>query len=369
MDEDIVLDLWGSTVRPTNLGSGNLDYELAAPLWPVGTQTRSRVGILKDYARQLAFLATHACSFDIAHFHSLGWDTLASPALLHLYGKKAVFSMTLHGSDNPSAVAAMRGGRLAIGLMRGFDGIVAVSPLLAKDSVESGLKNVICLPNFLALPQLQRGPDAAARNKVRTELAVPLDATVLLFVGSVISRKGVDLLAQSFARLASRHPGLWLVIVGPQNKADDPDIDEAFVRDVRGRLDRAGVAARVVWTGTVRDKDTFAGYYHAADVFVFPTRAEGMPNVLCEAMTAGLPAAATRLDGITDSAVADGETGFLFPPEDVDALTQAVERLISDPVLRAKMGRAARTHSERFGFEDYRKHLKAFYLRIAGLSR
>jgi len=369
MDEDIVLDLWGSAVRPTNLGSGDLDYELAAPLWPSGTQTRSRVGILKDYVRQLAFLATHAHSFDIAHFHSLGWDTLAGPALLHLFGKKAVFSMTLHGSDNPSAVAAMRGGRLAIGLMRGFDGIVAVSPRLAKDSVGSGLKNVICLPNFLALPQLKHGPDAVAREKVRTELAVPLDAIVLLFVGSVISRKGVDLLSESFVRLALRHDDLWLVVVGPQSKADDPTIDEAFVRDVREGLERAGVASRVVWTGTARDKDTFAGYYHAADVFVFPTRAEGMPNVLCEAMTAGLPVAATHLDGITDFAVAEGVTGFLFPPEDVDALTQATERLVSDPVLRAKMGWAARAHSKRFGFEEYCRNLKAFYVKVAGFSR
>jgi glycogen(starch) synthase len=157
--------------------------------------------------------------------------------------------------------------------------------------------------------------------------------------------------------------------VGPRSKADDPDIDEAFVREVRERLARAGVAARVVWTGTVRDKKALAECYSAADVFVFPTRAEGMPNVLCEAMTAGLPVAATYLRGITDFAVTDGETGLLFPPEDVDALTQVVERLVADPVLRAKMGKAARAHSKRFGFEEYCRDLKAFYLKVAGFPR
>ncbi len=352
-----------------NIGSGNTDYELAARLWPPDSGRRNRFDSIVESGRQLAFLVVHAHSYDLAHFHHLSWGTLVSPLLLHLLGKKAVFTMSLLGSDNPSAVKASRRGRWAFGLMCRFDGVVALSPRLAKESVESGLRNVTCLPNFLALPQLERGRDAAAREKVRTDLAVPLDATVLLFVGSVVSRKGVDLLAESFACLAPRHHDLWLVVVGPQSKADDPTIDEEFVREAKEKLDRAGVASRVVWSGTVRDRNALAGYYYAADVFVFPTRAEGMPNVLCEAMTAGLPVTATHLDGITDFAVAEGETGFLFPPEDVDALTQATERLVSDPVLRAKMGRAARAHSERFGFEEYGRNLKAFYLKVAGFSR
>jgi teichuronic acid biosynthesis glycosyltransferase TuaC len=368
-EEDVVLDLWGSSLRPLNIGSGNTDYELAAQLWPPDSGRRSRWDTLVESGRQLAFLVTHVRSFDLAHFHHLSWGTLVSPLLLHLLGKKAVFTMSLSGSDNPSAVKASRRGGLAFSFMRRFDGIVALSPLLAEESVDSGFKNVVCLPNFLLLPQLEHGRDAAAGEKLRADHSIPVDATVLLFVGSVIARKGADLLAESFAHLAPRHKDLWLVVVGPQSKADDPTIDEAFVREVKERLGRAGVASRVVWTGTVRNKNTLAGYYSAADVFVFPTRAEGMPNVLCEAMTAGLPVAATNLPGITDFAVADRVTGFLFPPEDVDALTQATERLISDPVLRAKMGRAARAQSKRFGFEEYCRNLKAFYVKVAGFSR
>jgi glycosyltransferase involved in cell wall biosynthesis len=125
----------------------------------------------------------------------------------------------------------------------------------------------------------------------------------------------------------------------------------------------------VVWTGMVRDKYAVARFYSAADVFVFPTRAEGFGNVLIEAAAAGLPAVVTNLHGITDCAVTDGETGILFPPDDIDALTQAVERLVTDPTLRAKMGQAARAHSKRFGFENYCGHLRSFYLKVAGFSR
>jgi len=62
----------------------------------------------------------------------------------------------------------------------------------------------------------------------------------------------------------------------------------------------------------------------------------------------------------------DGETGFLVPLEDVGAFTQAVERLISDPTLAARMGLSARARSHIFGFESYCRHLKDFYMSIMG---
>jgi len=365
-DKDVGLDIWGSDVRPLNVGTGTRDYKLAAQLWPPGRSPQSVLSRMSGYARQLAFLVVHAQDFDIAHFHKLGWDTLVSPLVLSLFGKKAVYTASLYGSDNPSAVRESRGGRLAATLLRHFDGIVALSPLLAEDYLASGAKNVACLPNFLALPQLERDCGAGAREQTRRELSIPHDATVLLFIGAVIRRKGVDLLAECFARLAPRRDDLWLVILGPNSGALSDG--ETFVQAVRTTIARAGVAPRVVWTGMVRDKNVLVRYYSAADIFVLPTRAEGLANVLIEASAAGLPIVATDLRGITDVPVADGETGFLTPVEDVDALTQAVERLITDPALRAKMGQSGRAHSKQFGFEDYCRKLKTFYLNVAGSS-
>jgi glycosyltransferase involved in cell wall biosynthesis len=348
------------------MGSGNPDYALAARLWPPGAKRIGILGKLKWGVRQYAFLVKHARSYDVAHFYDLGSGTLLCPLLLHLLGKKAVFSATLQGSDNPIAVRESRWGWPAARLLRSFDGILAVSPLLADEYRASGFKDVACIPNFLAVPQLEGGRAAAAREQTRKSLSIPPDATVLLFIGAVIRRKGVDLLAESFARLALRHPDLWLIAVGPNSKAEARSYDETLIQTISKKIDGAGATSRVVWTGTVLDKDELARYYSAADVFVFPTRAEGLPNVLNEATAAGLPAVATNLPGCTDYAVKDGETGFLVPPEDVGALTQAVERLVSDTALRAKMGQAARAHSRRFGFEDYCKQLKAFYLQVVG---
>ena len=362
-DEDVALDLWGTCVRPLNIGSGNPDYALAARLWPPGVKRSGILAKLKWAVRQYAFLVKHARSYDVAHFYDLTSGTLLCPLLLHLLGKKAVFTSSLQGSDNPIAVRESRWGRPAARLLRSFDGILAVSPQLAEEYRASGFKSVACIPNFLAVPQLDGESATAARVDVRGRLSIPLDAPVLLFVGVVDRRKGIDLLAECFTRLAVRHHSLWLIAVGP------PGYDHEFVRSVRERIDRAGVATRVVWTGMLRDKSVVAQHYSAADIFVFPTRAEGMPNVLIEATAAGLPTVATCLPGVTDYAVKDRETGLLFPPDDVDAMARAIEQLISDPTLRAKMGQAARAHSKRFGFEEYCRQLKAFYLLVAGATQ
>jgi len=366
-DEEIALDLWGTEVRPLNMNSGNPDYQLPRRLWPSAGRS-SRLQRLWESARQLMFLATRARSFDIAHFQALGWGALLSPVVLHLLGKKVVYTMTLYGSDNPSALVEDKRGKLAIGLLRRFDGIVALSPALAEDCRKYGISNVFCLPNFLAIPKLKEGKNQSLRETVRARYQIPVEDLVLLFVGSAIRRKGIDILVESYIRVAKVHPNTWLVLVGPSRTGESAGIEPSYLDEQQIRLLSARVSDRVMWTGMVTDKHELVGYYSAADIFVLPTRAEGLPNVLAEAMAAGLPVVATNLPGCTDSIVVDGETGFLVPPEDVSALTHALERLISEPALRARMGSSGRKRSSIFGFEGYCRRLKDFYLRVMGIQ-
>ncbi len=83
----------------------------------------------------------------------------------------------------------------------------------------------------------------------------------------------------------------------------------------------------------------------AADVFVLPSRHEGMPLVLLEAMDAGLPVVATRVIG-SEEVVAEGVTGLLVPAEDPSSLAAALSRLLAEPRLRERFGRAGRDRYE-----------------------
>ena len=156
----------------------------------------------------------------------------------------------------------------------------------------------------------------------------------LLFVGRVVFQKGLDVLLRALAALPA---GLaWeLEIIGDGEQratltAEAARLDLAERITFAGWCDRAGIAER----------------YRAADVFVFPSRDEGMPNVVLEAMASGLPIVATAIAGSEDL-VREGENGHLVPPDDAASLTAALARLLADPAGCRALGRASRAIVER----------------------
>jgi glycosyltransferase involved in cell wall biosynthesis len=89
------------------------------------------------------------------------------------------------------------------------------------------------------------------------------------------------------------------------------------------------------------DDDVLSRMYGAADAFVLPSFAEGIPVVLMEAMASGVPCVTTRITGIPELIRSDDE-GLLVAPSDAEALAAAVARLIDDPALRTRIAAAAR---------------------------
>ena len=156
----------------------------------------------------------------------------------------------------------------------------------------------------------------------------------LLFVGRVVFQKGLDVLLRALAMLPSSHD-FRLEIIG------DGDQREPLAAEIR----RLGLEQKITFAGWC-DRAAIAERYQQADVFVFPSRDEGMPNVVLEAMASGLPIVATAIAGNEDL-VREGENGCLVPTEDAAALAAALTRLIERPDLRRTMGRASRAIVER----------------------
>jgi glycosyltransferase involved in cell wall biosynthesis len=169
---------------------------------------------------------------------------------------------------------------------------------------------------------------------IAAKTGYPARETVeLLTVGRLAVHKGLDVLLTALAQLP---PDLrWrLSIVG-----DGPE------REALGaQVSRLNLIERVTFKGWAKREDLPA-IYRDADLFLLPSREEGMANVLMEAMCAGLPSIATRIAGSSE-AVLDGQTGLLVPSEDAAALTRAAATLIRDPAARERMGRAARMRVE-----------------------
>jgi glycosyltransferase involved in cell wall biosynthesis len=105
-----------------------------------------------------------------------------------------------------------------------------------------------------------------------------------------------------------------------------------------------GILDRIHFTGWL-DKEAMLSKYNEANIFVFASRHEGMPNAVLEAMASGLPVVASRIAG-NEELVEQDETGILVPAEDVDALRAALEKLLTDADLRQRMGQSARQRVE-----------------------
>jgi glycosyltransferase involved in cell wall biosynthesis len=142
-------------------------------------------------------------------------------------------------------------------------------------------------------------------------------------VGRLDSQKGFDVLVAALAQL----PEVHCVLIG-----DGPERDA-----ILAAAQRHGVGDRLTLTGRLDDP---ADRVAELDVFVLPSRFEGFPLVVLEAMLAGVPVVATDVGAVRE-AVDDGATGLLVGPEDAAGLARAIRRMLDEPGLRARVAEAA----------------------------
>lgn len=152
----------------------------------------------------------------------------------------------------------------------------------------------------------------------------------IISVGSVIPRKGHDVLVEALSKL--RHLNWNAKIIG----SDDRDTD--FVGRVRAQIAEAGLGYRIALTGAMTKAELFS-HYQKADIFALPSRYEGYGMVFAEALARGLPIVAARAGAVPNTV--PREAGLLVEPDDPAAFAEALERLITDKGLREQLAGAA----------------------------
>jgi glycosyltransferase involved in cell wall biosynthesis len=181
-------------------------------------------------------------------------------------------------------------------------------------------------------------PDQEARLMVRSELSIPTDATVYLFLGRMNPEKGVLDLAHAFNRLVGENSDVYLVMVGP-----DEGGTEELVRRVLGE--------NVVNLRRVGYTEHPERYMASTDIFCLPSYREGFGSVVVEAAACGVPAVVSNIYGLED-AISNGNSGILFTVGDVGELFETLRILTDDCNMREKMGKYAMDRVHSFFTED-----------------
>ncbi len=204
--------------------------------------------------------------------------------------------------------------------------LVAVSDEVRQQSVEEGVRlgRIVVIPNAVDLPEAVAG----ARARVRAELGVPPGAGLVLAVGRLNAEKGQALLLRAAPVVLSGCPSTVFAFAG----------DGPLREELEQQAAQLGIAGQVRFLGVRQDVPALLA---AADLFVLPSRSEGMPNALLEAMAAGLPVVSFDVGGVSE-ALTYGESGLLVPPEDVGGLASAMLALLRDEPERLRLGAAAR---------------------------
>ncbi|MBN2581565.1 MAG: glycosyltransferase [Planctomycetes bacterium] len=286
--------------------------EAGCPVYDLGGRGCYSVGSLPAFCRLVRTVRP-----DIVHSHLFRAHLAAAWSGCRKHTRAVV--MTEHQAD-PRRWAMWLLRRAA----RRADALTAVSEGVRSHLIARGFspESVLMLPNGI-----ETQPLAEAQPACRATLSLPDDARMLLFAGRLTRQKGLDVLLAALSSLAADYPSLRLVVAGDGE-------DRPALTALAARL---GLAQRVVFLGR---RDDVPSLMKAADVVVLPSRWEGLSLVLLEAMAAGRPVVATRVEGQTET-IDHGRTGLLVESESPEAMAAAICRVLDDTALAARMSEAA----------------------------
>jgi glycosyltransferase involved in cell wall biosynthesis len=235
------------------------------------------------------------------------------------------------------------------------DVVVAICSAIIESARKSGIDEhkIIYIPHGVDT-ELYRPVDAIEKNRLRESLGLQPHKRYLIFVGSAIRRKGIDVITDAFIRIRSQLDDLELLIVGPDNFNQrgifDAGDKKNVIQECKKTLLEASCSDAVHWLGEVNNVHE---YMKIADLFCLPTRQEGFGIVIIEAMASGLPVVVSRLEGITTDIVYSDYDGILIDGHQASDYAEALLLLLNRPERLKQLSASSRERAVSvFGMES-----------------
>jgi len=296
----------------------------------------------------------------VVHIHGAYLPVFGTLPVIRRMGARVALTFWDPLGDMPELIPERRLGRLQMRLLSLVHRFVCVTSFVAKSYEKAGLppEKLVRIPAGIETGDRFTPVDPATKARLRAEKGLPDGTPIAVYTGSMVPRKGVDVLVEAWARVAARHPEAILLLVGPEDLTENTD-QAGFTEQLKARIAELGLERSIRFTGR---SDAVEEYLGLADIFVFASRSETFGISLIEGMACGLPAVAATITDVSTDIVDSGTDGLLVPQEDPEAFADAVIRLLSHPDQAREIGRRAVEKVRRdFSIESIsRKHLELY---------
>lgn len=278
---------------------------------------------------------------DIIHLHGL-WDIYGLFTIFaKIFRKKIILHMVLFGSDDPSAIYnSYKLMKWRFKLLALTDAFISISTPISNSYRQTTLP-------LGKLHQIPQGVDVSEFNPVseeekkviKKELALREDVNIVTFVGAIIKRKGVDTLIDAWLKVDLKLKNVILLLIGPDtfDGFDGSNIQEleTYLNSLKMKIQENGLSVKFIGRS-----DCVQKYLKASEIFVLPSRYEGFPNTIVEAMSTGLPVILTEIQGVAHDFIKDGVEGFIV--KDSSELAERIIYLLNNNGKIIEMGRKGR---------------------------
>lgn len=297
-------------------------------------------GILENIKYIFRFFVTLlrlARKSDIIHFHGIRLYPIIGIPIAKLLRKRVIGKISLMGTDDPPSLASGAFGVPRLWILKQLDTWLALTTEAVESCISEGIprSRIKRISNGVDCEKF-RPANANEKTAIRARRKLP-DMKLVVFAGIISYRKGVDLLVKAIPIVLSEQPSTLFIFVGPSSTSENALVDPELTEKLTELSDD-----KILVTGFVDDP---LDYIRSADIFILPSRAEGLSNAFLEALSSGLPTIVSDQSWLLDIGT-NGIHYLKFASGDSEELAACINLLLDDADLRSRLSESARTQIE-----------------------
>ncbi|MBC8214218.1 MAG: glycosyltransferase family 4 protein [Candidatus Marinimicrobia bacterium] len=247
-----------------------------------------------------------------------------------------------------------------------YEKIIAISPILVENCKMAKISNnkIEFIPNCVNTSQFTP-VDEVYKNKLRQELFPNIQGDIVTIVGTITQRKRPHLAIEAWKILKLKYlKPATIVFVGPEKSSGQP-FDEKYVNQLKNKIKQYGLEDSVIFTGFQKN---IHEYYQASDITLFVSEREGLPGVVLQTMSAGVPIVTVNIEKITEYMLTNGKEGYITS-ENPKEISQRMTSLLLNSEQRDSMGNYSRKNAlDRFSINAVTDKIEKLYQNAISLQ-